>query len=157
MPPQPSATSWAWTDALRLATRRALDTLAADPDRVLLDGSFNFVDWRPSEAIVEGDRRCLSIAAASIMAKVVRDRIMAGLAPEFPPYRVRVKQGLSRTRSSDGLATHGPVAPLHRLSWSFAPTPLPDAEPVPRADHRDTESALAAYARALAGPETTLF
>ncbi|WP_419554012.1 ribonuclease HII [Candidatus Poriferisodalis sp.] len=143
------------TDALRLATRRALDVLGAEPDRVLLDGSFNFVDWRPSTALVEGDRRCLSIAAASVMAKVVRDRIMSGLAAEFPPYRFESNKGYPAPVHRAALATHGPCA-IHRLSWSFADA-LPNAEPVPSATHSDTETALAAYSKVFAGPDTTLF
>ncbi|MDE0136895.1 MAG: ribonuclease HII [Acidimicrobiaceae bacterium] len=143
------------TDALRLATRRALDLLPAEPDRVLLDGKFNFVDWRPSRAIVEGDRRCLSIAAASIMAKVVRDRIMTVLAGDFPPYGFESNKGYPAPVHRAALATHGPCA-IHRLSWSFTEA-LPDAEPVPSAAHSDASTALATYSTAFAGPDKTLF
>lgn len=143
------------SQALRLATRRALDVLDAEPDRVLLDGKWNFVDWCPSRAIVQGDRRCLSIAAASIMAKVIRDRIMASLSADFPPYRFDSNKGYPAPVHRAALATHGPCA-LHRLSWSFADA-LPDAEPVPSSAHADTPTALSTYASALAGPSTTLF
>ena len=57
------------SDAQRLATRRALNSLPLSPDRVLLDGNWNYIDWVPSTAIVKGDQTCLSIAAASVMAK----------------------------------------------------------------------------------------
>ena len=143
------------TEALRVATRRALDVLGAEPDRVLLDGKFNFVDWRPSTAVVQGDRRCLSIAAASIMAKVMRDRIMSALAAEFRPYGFDSNKGYPARVHRAALATHGPCA-IHRLSWSFADA-LPNAEPVPSAAHRDTAAALATYSKALAGPDATLF
>ncbi len=123
------------TDAMRLATRRALEVLRLEPDlepdRVLLDGSFNFVDWCPSQALVRGDQRCLSIAAASIMAKVVRDRIMTSLAEDFPPYRFESNKGYPAPVHRSALQTHGPCA-IHRLSWSFADA-LPDAEPIPNA------------------------
>lgn len=143
------------TAALRLATRRALDVLPVEPDRVLLDGNVNFVDWCPSDALVEGDRRCLSIATASIMAKVVRDRIMTALAADFPPYGFESNKGYPAPVHRGALATHGPCA-IHRLSWSFADA-LPNAEPLPSAGHRDTAAALETYERVLAGPDTTLF
>ena len=56
------------SDAQRLATRRALDLLTLKPDRVLVDGNWDYVDWVPSTTIIKGDQSCLSIAAASIMA-----------------------------------------------------------------------------------------
>ena len=143
------------TEALRIATRRALDVLGPEPDRVLLDGKFNFVDWRPSTAVVQGDRRCLSIAAASIMAKVMRDRIMSALAAEFPPYGFDSNKGYPAPVHRAALATHGPCA-IHRLSWSFADA-LPNAEPIPSTAHRDTAAALAAYLRASSAPDATLF
>ncbi|WP_419910697.1 ribonuclease HII [Candidatus Poriferisodalis sp.] len=143
------------TEALRLATWRALEALPAEPDRVLVDGKFNFVDWRPSRALVQGDRRCLSIAAASVMAKVVRDRIMSELAGDFPPYGFDSNKGYPAPVHRAALATHGPCA-LHRLSWSFADA-LPDAEPVPNSGHCDTETALATYARVQSGADVTLF
>ena len=143
------------TEALRLATRRALGELEVQPDRVLVDGSHNFVDWRASTALVHGDRRCLSIAAASIMAKVARDRIMSELASDFPPYGFDSNKGYPAPVHRAALATHGPCA-IHRLSWSFADA-LPDAEPVPSTGHADTAAALATYSRLQPGLEVTLF
>jgi ribonuclease HII len=64
------------SEAQRLAARRALDGLGLAPDRVLLDGKCDFVGDGTSQLLVKGDARCLSIAAASILAKVTRDRIM---------------------------------------------------------------------------------
>src|SRR5690606_17933942 len=69
------------SEAQRLATRRALDGLGVPVDRVLLDGNWDFVGGGIAERIVKGDASCLSIAAASILAKVSRDRIMRALAP----------------------------------------------------------------------------
>ena len=64
------------SEAQRLAARRALDGLDLPADRVLLDGKWDFVGEGTSQMLVKGDARCLSIAAASILAKVTRDRIM---------------------------------------------------------------------------------
>ncbi len=81
------------SDAQRLATRRALDELPLAADRVLLDGNWNYVDWAPSASIVKGDQTCLSIAAASVMAKVVRDQIMSVASNDFPAYMFENNKG----------------------------------------------------------------
>ena len=62
--------------ALRLAASRAITSLGVAPDRVLLDGSHDFVGGGITKTIVKGDATCVSIAAASILAKVSRDRMM---------------------------------------------------------------------------------
>lgn len=121
--------------ALRLATRRALAELPVTPDRVLVDGRWNFVDWLPSRAIVKGDRRCVSIAAASIMAKVTRDRLMAEVAPHFPPYGFERNKGYPAPVHLAALAEYGPCS-LHRTSWAFMDR-VPDAVPVPVASPAD--------------------
>src|SRR3546814_2049838 len=64
------------SEAQRLAAQRALADIGLPADRVLLDGNWDFVGAGTSELLVKGDARCLSIAAASILAKVTRDRIM---------------------------------------------------------------------------------
>lgn len=121
--------------ALQLATRRALDKLHITPDRVLVDGRWNFVDWLPSRAIVKGDQRCVSIAAASIVAKVARDTLMTNLSSRFPPYGFDRNKGYSAPVHQTALSEYGPCA-LHRTSWSFMErvplaTPLPLAYPLP--------------------------
>ncbi len=72
--------------AQRLAARRALDGLSVVPDRVLLDGNWDFVGGGNTRLIVKGDATCLSIAAASILAKVTRDRIMRAESENHPGY-----------------------------------------------------------------------
>ena len=101
--------------AQRLATRRALDRLAVTPDRVLIDGNWNYIDWFPSTAIVKGDQTCLSIAAASIMAKVVRDQIMSKSAADFPAYIFEKNKGYPAPQHRMALAGYGPCV-IHRKS-----------------------------------------
>ena len=106
------------SDAQRLATRRALNSLPLSPDRVLLDGNWNYIDWVPSTAIIKGDQTCLSIAAASVMAKVVRDRIMSTAANHFPAYMFENNKGYPAPQHQTALAGYGPCV-IHRKSWSF--------------------------------------
>jgi len=102
-----------------LAMCRALAALPVMPARVLIDG--NRVPPRlgfPAEAVVRGDGSVLSIAAASIVAKVTRDRIMAEYARAFPQYGWERNAGYGTAAHRDALMQHG-VTPLHRRS--FAP------------------------------------
>ncbi len=119
--------------ALQLATRRALDRLSAElaavPDKVLVDGKWNFVDWLPSQAIVKGDQRCVSIAAASIMAKVTRDSQMADWSERFAPYGFVKNKGYPAPVHRAALVEYGACA-LHRTSWSFMRN-VPEASPLP--------------------------
>ena len=79
---------------------RAVDALGIEPAMVLVDGN-RCPRWeRPSVAIVAGDAKCRSIAAASIVAKVTRDRIMADYARDYPGYGWETQQGLSDARAS---------------------------------------------------------
>lgn len=72
--------------ATTLAMRRALGRLSLSPDHVLIDGRPIRALERPHIAVVDGDDRCFSIACASIVAKVTRDRLMASLATRHPAY-----------------------------------------------------------------------
>jgi len=101
-----------------LAMKRAVDALGVDPAMVLVDGN-RCPDWdRPSLAIVGGDAKCRSIAAASIVAKVTRDAIMADHARDFPGYGWETNQGYPTPAHRRALSELGPT-PLHRRS--FAP------------------------------------
>jgi ribonuclease HII len=101
-----------------LAMRRALEALADKPDVVLIDG--NQVPPRlgcRAETIVGGDARSYSIAAASIFAKVTRDRYMAGLAQTFPGYGWETNRGYASDAHLDAIQRLGPT-PHHRMSFS---------------------------------------
>ena len=104
--------------AQRLAARRALDGLAVPIDHVLVDGSWNFVGGENTTMIVRGDSKSLSIAAASIVAKVTRDRIMRAAADHFAPYAFRSNKGYPCPRHIAALAAWGPSA-IHRRRWAF--------------------------------------
>jgi ribonuclease HII len=105
-------------DAQRLAARRALDGLSLEPDVALLDGSWNFVRGLPVRTMVKGDARCLSIAAASILAKVTRDRMMRSDAVHYPHWWFGSNKGYPDPRHVASLHGFGPSA-IHRRSWVF--------------------------------------
>ena len=99
-----------------LAMRRALARLPVRPDRVLVDGKpFRTLDV-PHTAIVGGDDVCYSIACASIIAKVTRDKIMHALAGKYPNYRWERNVGYSTAAHLEGLVAHG-ITPHHRRSF----------------------------------------
>jgi ribonuclease HII len=101
------------------AMSRAIAGLSAKPDHVLVDGNMLPPDLPcPAEAIVGGDGIPVSIAAASIVAKVTRDRLMANLGRAFPVYGFEDHKGYSTPAHFDALRAHGPC-PHHRRS--FAP------------------------------------
>lgn len=104
--------------ATMLAMTRAVEALTQDCAHVLVDGN-RCPQWRwASTAIVEGDAKCLSIAAASIIAKETRDRMMIAAAAEHPHYGWESNKGYGSAKHLAALRTHGPTS-LHRRS--FAP------------------------------------
>lgn len=104
--------------ATHLAMARAAQGLSQQPDLCLIDGLAvpNFP--LPSRNLVKGDARSLSISAASILAKVTRDRIMCRLAEEYPAYGFEKHAGYGTKAHLQALADHG-ITPHHRRS--FAP------------------------------------
>ena len=104
--------------ARMLAMTRAVEALGFDPAWVLVDGNACPRWQRPSKAIVAGDAKCRSIAAASIVAKVTRDRIMADYAREHPGYGWETNKGYGTPEHYRALDSLG-LTPLHRRS--FAP------------------------------------
>jgi len=104
--------------ARMLAMTRAVEALGLEPAWVLVDGNATPRWQRPSKAIVAGDAKCRSIAAASIIAKVTRDRMMAELAVEWPGYGWETNRGYGTPHHYRALEAQGPC-PLHRRS--FAP------------------------------------
>jgi ribonuclease HII len=99
-----------------LAMKRALSRLGLTPHHVLLDGKPMRTLGTPHTAIVGGDASCYTIACASIVAKVTRDRIMHALAPRYPNYRWESNVGYSTLAHFQGLNAHGPT-PHHRRSF----------------------------------------
>ena len=105
--------------AAHLAMCRALAGLARRPCLALIDGNMLPRDLDlPGEAVVGGDARCASIAAASILAKTVRDRIMVDLAQQHPGYGWEANAGYPTPAHQQALIALGPT-PHHRRS--FAP------------------------------------
>jgi ribonuclease HII len=102
--------------AQKLAARRAIDGLGLVADRVVVDGNWDFVGG--AQRLVGGDRTCLSIAAASILAKVTRDRMMRAAAEHFPYYNFEANKGYPCPTHKAALQAWGPSA-IHRKSWVF--------------------------------------
>jgi len=98
------------------AMRRAVRALATLPDHALIDGLPVRPFPIPHTAIVQGDGRCKSIAAASILAKVTRDRIMIRLDAVYPSYGFAQHKGYATQLHIARLKTHGPC-PIHRKTF----------------------------------------
>ncbi len=104
--------------AQKLAARRAIDGLGLVPDEVLIDGTWDFVADGRARRLVKGDATCLSIAAASILAKVTRDRLMRAEAEHYPIYDFEYNKGYPCPRHKVALQAWGPSA-IHRRTWIF--------------------------------------
>jgi ribonuclease HII len=116
--------------ARMLAMTRAVEALGFDPAFVLVDGN-RCPRWdRPSKAIVDGDAKCRSIAAASIIAKVTRDRIMAEYCARYPGYGWSRNKGYPTPDHRRAIARLG-ITPLHRRAFAgvreHVPNPLVQA------------------------------
>jgi len=99
-----------------LAMRRAVEQLALSPDFLLIDGR-DTIDWNcTQQAVIQGDAKSLSIAAASVLAKVHRDRLLVELDSVFPGYGLAQHKGYGSPEHLAALAHLGPT-PLHRRSF----------------------------------------
>ncbi|MBV9660653.1 MAG: ribonuclease HII [Acidimicrobiales bacterium] len=105
-------------EAQRRAARRAIEGLGVAPDHVVLDGKWDFVGLGSTTRLVKGDATCLSIAAASILAKVTRDRLMRAEADHYPGYEFDANKGYPCPRHKMALHAYGPSA-IHRRTWIF--------------------------------------
>jgi ribonuclease HII len=106
-------------EAQRIAARRALAQLGSI-DAAIVDGTWDFLaDVVPyRQMMVKADAACLSVAAASILAKVHRDRIMRDMDQHFPLYHFASNKGYPCARQRAALHAHGPCVE-HRKSWVF--------------------------------------
>jgi ribonuclease HII len=100
-----------------LAMRRAVAALGRQPDYLLVDGRFTLDMSLPQQAVVGGDGRCLCVAAASILAKVHRDRIMTELHQGWPQYNFLANKGYPTLEHRQALQRHG-ACPAHRRSYA---------------------------------------
>jgi ribonuclease HII len=105
-------------EAQRRAARRAIEGLGVTPDQVLVDGNWDFVGLGCTRRIVKGDATCLSIATASVLAKVTRDRIMREESIHYPGYEFDSNKGYPCPRHKMALHAYGPSA-IHRRTWIF--------------------------------------
>ena len=106
--------------AQKLAAERALQSLGVRPDAAVVDGKWDFVSphVRHVEMRVKADRLCLSVAAASILAKVTRDRLMREAAEHYPQWSFDTNKGYPCPLHKAALQGYGPSA-IHRRSWVF--------------------------------------
>lgn len=103
-------------NATMLAMKRAVEGLSHPADFVYIDGNKVPPLSIPAECIVKGDARSMSVAAASILAKVARDRLMLSFAEEYPQYRFEKHKGYGTKLHTDMIKEYGP-SPIHRMSF----------------------------------------
>ena len=103
--------------ATGLAMRRAVQGLAVAPVHALVDGNYAFPLPCPVKTVVRGDGLSCSIAAASILAKTARDRLMGELDALYPGYGFAAHKGYGAPRHAEALLALGP-SPVHRMSWA---------------------------------------
>ena len=103
-------------EATLLAMRRAIDGLSVKADFALIDGNVSRDFQIDAKAIISGDATSPSIAAASILAKVTRDRMCIDLDREYPQYGIAKHKGYGTKVHMDALREHGP-SPIHRTQF----------------------------------------
>lgn len=108
-------------EATKVAMKMALDNLSIKPDYVLIDAMKLDIDI-PSNSIIKGDAKSESIAAASIIAKVTRDRMLDEIDKEYPMYDLKNNKGYGTKKHLDALKEYGPCK-YHRYSY----TPVKDS------------------------------
>ena len=99
-----------------LAMRRAIDGLGVKADFAIIDGNIARDFPIPARAVVKGDSKSMSIAAASVLAKVARDRLCLELDREFPQYGIAKHKGYGTKEHMDALRKYGP-SPIHRKKF----------------------------------------
>lgn len=114
-------------EATRLAMCRAIQVLPVMPDYLLLDAIELSAVSLPQRAIIKGDTLSMSIAAASVIAKVTRDRLMGDYHRQYPQYNFQAHKGYGTAEHLRMLAAHGPCA-IHRRSFRPVGEAVPAAE-----------------------------
>ena len=102
--------------ATHLAMKAAVDKLAVKPDFLIIDGNDKIPFDYPYEYLIKGDGRSQSVAAASIMAKVTRDRYMKQMAEVYPEYRFEKHKGYGTKVHMEAIREYG-ICPLHRKTF----------------------------------------
>lgn len=105
-------------NATRLAVRTAVESLSIKPQVVLIDGKFLNIKDMTCISVVKGDSTIFSIAAASILAKTARDRLMYSYSREFPQYSFDKNKGYLTAEHLEAIRKHG-FTPIHRKSFSI--------------------------------------
>ncbi len=103
-------------NATMLAMKRAVEGLQVPADFAYIDGNRTPALSIPCEYIIKGDARSMSVAAASILAKVSRDRLLLEYAKLYPEYRFEKHKGYGTKLHTDMIKEHGPC-PVHRMSF----------------------------------------
>ena len=103
-------------NATFLAMNRAIAQLDPAPSLALIDGNRNTGITAPSRTVIKGDGRCADIAAASVLAKVSRDRYMLEMAARYPQYHFEAHKGYGTAAHYAALREYGP-SPIHRMSF----------------------------------------
>ncbi|MBQ3374555.1 MAG: ribonuclease HII [Oscillospiraceae bacterium] len=103
-------------NATFLAMNRAIEQLVPQPALALIDGNRNSGISIPSRCVVKGDSLCADIAAASVLAKVTRDRYMLSMAKQYPQYGFENHKGYGTVQHYAALHDYGPC-PIHRPSF----------------------------------------
>jgi ribonuclease HII len=124
--------------ATGLAMRRAVQALNPAPAFALVDGNYAFSLPCPVKSVVKGDALSCSIAAASILAKTARDRLMAELDARYPGYGFSAHKGYRAQAHADGLLSLGPC-PEHRLGWAPVRLALDGKDPMRAASAYDED------------------
>ena len=103
-------------NATFLAMNRAIEGLNPQPELALIDGNRNSGICIDSQCVIKGDGRCADIAAASVLAKVTRDRYMMQMAGQYPGYGFEKHKGYGTKQHYEAIRTLG-ASPIHRMSF----------------------------------------
>lgn len=103
-------------EATKLAMKKAISKLEVKPDYVLIDGNMKFNMRRKYESIIKGDGKSISIAAASVIAKVTRDRMLVKLDKKYPMYGFKDHKGYPTKKHVDAIYKYG-IIEKHRKSF----------------------------------------